>query len=334
MPTTEKLGHTFLWRIRKRDLMSSLPLRVVHVLAAASPLRPPLVLNPRDLGLLKEESQGSLNAAYQTGSPHSVDTSRAQTQPHCHLACSQEPLQLRYHHGASLHVFWLRIDGPEARMASNYVTHKAYIMDYMLEGLTAGLAMAYPVYRVVYVCDLGVIPESAVNGTETRAWARDRQGVYLAEFEASEVEVRFKPPLREYDPTEHTSEILRDATALDLGNEFAILEFLSQSGLLGVAEPKNEVQIWDPAWQTKDQLREVQRLGAWLSALKEQRWGDSAIPLNKLESNCPGAGRPCQGKIAPFWPGMPLRKRLKTEASSTCQCAWRSCRRGCRVSQV
>jgi hypothetical protein len=160
-------------------------------------------------------------------------------------------------------------------------------MDYMLEGLTADLVMAYPVYTVVYVCDLGVIPQSVVNSTETRAWARDREGVYRADFEVSGTAVRLKPPLREYDPTEHAWEILRDATALDLADEFAILAFLNRWGLLGVAEPENEVQIWDPAWQTKDQIREVQRLGGWLSALKEQRWRDSAISSNMPERELP-----------------------------------------------
>ncbi len=135
---------------------------------------------------------------------------------------------------------------------------------------------------------------------ELRRYQQGGDGVFAAENYNRAADVI---PVKEYDPIREAGEIFASATGLDVHSDTDLLAFVNHYGLLGLADPKAEVQLYDSVFRTRHELGRVQSLAHWLSALKEGRWRDRALPTRddvrrKLK------GRVLKRPAASAWPSL------------------------------
>lgn len=134
-----------------------------------------------------------------------------------------------------------------------------------------------------------------------RPWARDPQGVFVAEGIDSPEGAKL---ILTYDPTQEATKILTSATALDPHDDEALLGFVNRWGLLGLAEPDKEAQLWDSVRKTKEELARIARLAQWLRAMKERKWRDKALPpldeVRRIVSGVPTRLTPHQ-RVRAYW---------------------------------
>jgi hypothetical protein len=85
------------------------------------------------------------------------------------------------------------------------------------------------------------------------------------------------PPTRTYDPVKEAASLLEDATGVDVQSVSSVLAYVNKWGLLGcyqppVVHPDQPVVLADEVKATREQIRRVRWLVAWLSAIQAEEW--------------------------------------------------------------
>ena len=108
--------------------------------------------------------------------------------------------------------------------------------------------------------------------------ARLPSGVFVADgFNAASGPVL----TREASLVDELDALLAHTTAVNVGDDHGLLQFVNRWGLLGLAEPDTgTTQVWDSVDMTRAALVEIQHLTQWLSAMKMDDWSSAAIPAS------------------------------------------------------
>lgn len=125
-------------------------------------------------------------------------------------------------------------------------------------------------------------------------WARWPGGVFVARGIEEEAELT---PVRTYDPTAWGERLLLEVSRLNPDDTQALLAFVNEWGLLGVAEPQHEDQLFDSIFLTRAALHRIKRLSRWLHAMQQGHWKSDHLPA--IEA------------LIPIVPDVPLPVTLK-----------------------
>ncbi len=160
------------------------------------------------------------------------------------------------------------------------------------EGLTGYLALQWRVFptEIVNPAPTFLYRATKGDGSPEHPWARWPGGVLVAKgIEGGKPVV----PVRVYDPTALAGRLLLETTRIDPDDNDAILAFVNEWGLLGVAEPDNEVQLYDSLLLTREQFRNIRRLTSWLQAMQNRKWKSPVLPsFDEIKGFLPGASTP------------------------------------------
>ena len=106
-------------------------------------------------------------------------------------------------------------------------------------------------------------------------WARWPGGVFVARGIEEEAELT---PVQTYDPTAWGERLLLEVSRLNPNDNQALLAFVNEWGLLGLAEPQHEVQLFDSVFLTRAALHRIKRLSRWLQAMQQGHWKSDHLP--------------------------------------------------------
>ncbi len=116
---------------------------------------------------------------------------------------------------------------------------------------------------------------ASTDGTPSYPWARWPGGVLVARG----IEVKTKlTPVRTYDPTAWGERLLLEVSRLNPNDNQALLAFVNEWGLLGLAEPQHEVQLFDSLLLTRAALHRIKRLSRLLHAMQQGHWKSDHLP--------------------------------------------------------